>query len=1178
MSSSSAADYTGARGSNAGDQFHEFWALEQVLALLRPATNLKAVTVEGVALETAGADQSKWEGVDCGLYYGAPTLERADAIELAQLKYSSADPDKPWTMARLVASSSTKTNNSVIRRLANAFKEAKARAKPGATIKIRLISNQPASEAIKKAFQARWSGSLAKAGLPENLTKDLTAMRNVSGLGEAEFEEFVSLFDLSGTGQGSRFATKANVVSLVAGVLGDDVSSEVRELQTLIRQAMLPEAHRDVITEKILLTWFDLGSREGLFPAPADIALPANRISRPAAGKAVDAMATGNRLILLRGEGGCGKTTLMQEISERLPEGSVSVLFDCFGAGRCVHSDDKRHLPENAFLQMTNDLAVAIELPLLIPRNNKHPATIRSFMEKLRLAGEALKLRAPSATLLVKVDAADNSVTAAENAGEQPFIFDLVRADFGSLPENVRILVSARIARADKLNLPTDTPKIDCPPFERAETQLNLEAAFGKMTPTYVDQFHTLSNQNPRVQSYAIGGAEGDSSKAMELLLPGGKTLPDVLRKTFDLALKRHGQEPLFDRLVGALAFLPAPATISAVGLLAGTTEEIVRDFVTDLHTGLRLKDYGITIADEDFDAFIKERSASQQDVVLQDIATQFLDAYQDDSYSSLHLADALVHARRVGELLRVIEDDPQPKAITDPILRRQVQVRRLKLSLAACENAGSPTDALKTVLISAEAERDDSTLTRVMSGELDLSVDFGGPSLRRSILLDRDRVASHGAFLAQDARCAALNGNHIQVREDLYSYNAWMKRRSRAPNDEIAKWAVADEDIAARTEAILEIAGAEAALNDLLTWTPRSVAVRVAQLLIPQLIASRREDKVKAVSEQISGKHPWNLLVKIPLALSGRVIDADGLSHSLRGIRRNFIPSPEALSHSYQQDDSWAQKLLDTYVAACELGYIYRTDPAALSQALMNILDVHGAVNKRPLHRFEHSRFDVLLRLWLLRAAIEGTTPTPEGFVEYLETLSPPPPPASKGKDDRERQRDIERSNKTDRERRERIVATLFSVYQARITILSLTRAGAAITSTHITALADLGRDTYQFDQQHDSTVLRENAALAVMGLLVVPSLDAEVLGKEALKLISARFADPFASRKLPIWRAMLLRQSAAATVVALAATATQQITQTENNFIFHHLQSHFHEFLPAVTHGASAPSTRNH
>ena len=133
-------------------------------------------------------------------------------------------------------------------------------------------------------------------GFYADVTMHLQTMQTASNLSDADFAEFVSLFDLSGTGQRSRFATKAEVISKITGVLGDDVSSEVSVLRTRIQDAMLPEAHRDVITEKILLTWFDLGAREGLFPAPADITLPAQRISRPAAGKTIDSMTAGNRL------------------------------------------------------------------------------------------------------------------------------------------------------------------------------------------------------------------------------------------------------------------------------------------------------------------------------------------------------------------------------------------------------------------------------------------------------------------------------------------------------------------------------------------------------------------------------------------------------------------------------------------------------------------------------------------------------------------------------------------------------------------------------------------------------------------------------------------------------------------------------------------------------------------
>ncbi|MDP2605594.1 MAG: hypothetical protein Q8S00_23880, partial [Deltaproteobacteria bacterium] len=64
--------FRGARGSNAGDDFHELWALRQALALLDQDTALTAVTVEGLLAEDEeGKPLDTWDGVDCALYYGS---------------------------------------------------------------------------------------------------------------------------------------------------------------------------------------------------------------------------------------------------------------------------------------------------------------------------------------------------------------------------------------------------------------------------------------------------------------------------------------------------------------------------------------------------------------------------------------------------------------------------------------------------------------------------------------------------------------------------------------------------------------------------------------------------------------------------------------------------------------------------------------------------------------------------------------------------------------------------------------------------------------------------------------------------------------------------------------------------------------------------------------------------
>ena len=753
-------DFHGARGSNTGDQFHELWALQQVLNLLHPETDLKAVGVEGVRTETpaGNANDPTWEGVDCALYYGGTTLETANCIEFTQLKYSAANPETTWSVARLTTNTAKKGNNSVIRKMADDFKSAKRRMKQGAQLKIRFISNQDISAGCRKALDAQGSVPLESAGIEKRAKKDeLQQLKAATVLTDTEFHHFLETLDFSECGSHSRFAIREKVVATVAGLLGDDVSSEVRDLQMRVRELMLPERAREIVTDKNVLLWFGLSSREGLFPCSPDIRIPENAIERLAADEVVSLLKNGERLVLVHGGGGCGKTTLMRQISDRLPKESVTVFFDCWGGGRCGYSDDKRHLPENAFLHLINELAVALRLPLFLPRSRKYPATIQSFLIKLRSAGEALKQLTTEGILLVIVDAADNAVAAANNTDppERPFVHDLFTANLSALPENVRIVTSCRAdpARHASLQLPSNTPCVICPAFNSHETKLHLETVFSNPSDCFVEQFHHLSNANPRIQAYAIAAAKGDKSMLFEALLPGGKRLPDVLKASFDTALKKLGQPQIFDKLVGALAFLPAPIAVPSLARITGCNEDTVRDFTFDLAPGLRLHANEVTIADEDFDVFIKEKGSANRDGIIATIAEDFFSTFQTDAYSSIHVADALINANRARDVLRVvIEQDPQVSAIGDPIVRRQVQVRRLKLSLVASKDVGSTTDALRTILISAEAERDDSILKEVLETKMDLSVEFAGLSLRRTILLDPDRLEEHGSFFAQDA------------------------------------------------------------------------------------------------------------------------------------------------------------------------------------------------------------------------------------------------------------------------------------------------------------------------------------------------------------------------------------------------------------------------------------------
>jgi len=1023
--------------------------------------------------------------------------------------------------------------------------------KAGARLKIRLISNQGLSSELNEAVCARWSGNLAGAGLDAQLVRNLETLRAAAGLSESDFPEFLQSLDFGQTGRASRFATKARVFDLVATALGNDVSSEVRELQSRIRELMLPERRGEFIAEEDVLLWFGLSGRDGLFPSPADIRLPANPIPRAAAKDAIDLLKAGQQLLLVHGAGGCGKTTLMRQIADRLPGGSVSIVFDCFGGGRCIYSDDKRHLPENAFLQLTNELALALKLPLFIPRNFKHPATIQSFLSKVRTAGEALRLYSPDALLLITIDAADNSVSAAESSDskERPFIFDLAEAHLGKLPANVRFVFSARTARRDSLRLPAGTREVVCPAFSRDETQLHLDRAFTSVSDALVEQFHSLSNANPRVQAYAIAAAAGDLTRAIAVLLPDGKSLPDVLQATFDTALQKLGQRTIFEKLVAALAYLPAPAVVSAVAGVAGSTDDAVRDLALDLSPGLRLKDDTISTADEDFHSFIKDRAGSVRAAVTRDIATYFTARYKTDAYCSFHLADALIAADRAQEVASVIDRDPHAAAIGDPILRRQVQVRRLKLSLAACRHAGSTQDALRTILISAEAERDDSTLADVLAKELDLSVEFGGSSLRRTILLDPDRVRDHGSFLAQDAVRAIRARDRVTAREQLHFYAAWLRRRREIPKDQLSDWGITDRDVAARVETILALGGPTAALREAMSWRPRTVPLRVADILVPQLIASGRADQARALLDEASIPRPWDLLVRVPLAMAGVPIDVPALENSLRRIRRRVIPDSNALAPKYG-GENWPGQLLDTFITACELGYLVGADNTTIRAAVTRVLEVLHGKQSRQLYTSEAHRLDGLLRSWLLEATASGKPLKEHDFLDYIRTLDPPSTvPTSlrarrtKSKKEKQQDRQGKERHRQEEERRDKRIRALFPLYVARIDILASGVKGDQITSKQLDAVGAIASTFYDFDYDHDSTYLRETAACSVMRLLIVNSISAKDLTARAGSLVQGRHVDYFAARRLPLWRAMRLRTAESEVLVDFVAQSARAI-----------------------------------
>lgn len=1127
------ADYRGALGSNAGDQFHELWALEQILALLQPKTKLAAVTVEGVAADKIdGESEPHWDGVDCGLFFGGEQFDTAECIDFVQLKYSG-NPSIAWSVSRLTDSTAKKGNNSVLRKLADDFTKAKKRMKADAQLRIRLISNQSISDNVLKVFAEGARGGK----ISDEIKGNYQTIKNAIGLTGKALASFFSAVDFSECSTTSRFSHRERVLIAIAGLIEGNASVDYAELTKRIRERMLPEC-REPITLKTVLSWFDVADPDALFPCPQKINTVEKSIVRDATKQLLEAMFAGNRLICLHGPGGCGKTTTLQQIGGLLPTGSCLTVYDCFGGGQYLFSNDKRHLPENAFLQIINDIALVLGTPFLIPRGERQPFDVRSFIKRLHESASVLGRAYPDALLVIMIDAADNAVTAAvKTAQVDPcFVHELCSADMFSMPANVRIVISSRTARKSSLNLPRDTPEIICPPFSHVETAQFVKTNWPQVSDEWVADFYQLSHGIPRVQGYAAGIAGNDPSKAISALQPG-KGLSELLRGQFDFALNKNGLPELFGLLTSALAVLPPPIPAKHLAEVMGVTFELANDLVNDLLPGIKAGEEGILIADEDFKDFIHDEAKPQMAAMKARVADYLLLHHETDAYAATYVADALVSASRNSALLPLIEQSSSLKIIPDPVVRREIHVRRLRLSLHACRQTGNITDSIKTIIVSADANKDEANLQEVLLKNPELAVWFAWPTLRRLVLADSNNARYQGSILAQDAARAARIGDQTTARERLIAHDAWLQRRNEMMTGKRIhkEWIVTDDDIAARAEAIFRIADAEYVLSELRRWSPKDIPIRVALRVIPVLVHNGQHEQLLDVLNGNLLREPWSLLLAIPLAFAGFAVDAAILERSLARLRRAHIPNNAMYDAS--ASSSWKQQLFGIVLTVCELAVWSGVDNGVIKSAL-------SILNQQLEKRFYVTQpqiLDAAIRIWLLERFLDAGEISIDAYLTSIRSEELCHPPKSG---------DSETKAET-RERGERYekfslqVKAVFPLYESRLSFITKQNGSHLDDNTIKELLKGIDASDYRFDREYWAKDLRLSAAKSVLSLMTIPGIPAPPLFEKSLEILIGKYKNQFGTDAIPLLRLLLLRQSEHSLVLE---TVTNRLKRLEH------------------------------
>lgn len=875
--------------SNAGDDFHILWAMRKALELLNFSTEgLKALSVEGVTkADESISNRDAFLGVDLTEYYGGKDFKEASSIIISQLKYSTRTPDKNWTVSTLCKGKKHLWKGSILNRLANAFNafyKKEPRADVIKKLSLKIVSNRPASPDILSVLSSaqqnlsknRHTGKLAAAtaGMRAGEIDVLKKIAIGSGLKGIAFEDFLMLLDLSDCGTDSRFGQKQKLIDAIALTGNVEVRNEYRKLFELVNDKTLPEGRaQNTITASDIVLMFGFPDISDLFPVRSSLQLPDRLITRTQVPDIVAKIVKGdNPLSVIHGAAGIGKSTITELVKQRINTDSCVIVFDCYGSGSYLDSEDKRHKHENAFLQLSNELSMRCGTPFLLTRSLSNDNFLKEFRRRLVFAAQIVRNVNKAAQVVIIIDAADNSAYGAKGDGEDSFVDSLLRM---SIPDGCRIVVTSRTERINLLKLPDDYTSININPFSFEETKSLLLAYYPSLKDNQIEAFRSLTAGTPRVMAYALEMPGKTVAEKLQRLRPRGKTIDLIFKAMIREAKRRSGNEDAVKSFLQYLIHLPRPVPMRYLAIATGLSEALLMDTHTDLWKGIMFSGTYFSFRDEDFENFLR-KEYPRDNVINSRIADIFLDNASADDYASTHLGMSLNNASRHSALQEIVLERRYLDYPRDPIKNKEVEVERTRLAMKASSNKKNNLNSLKLQIVAAQAAKTNDVLERILLENAELASSYGNLQMNQRFYFQEGNPGWFGAVHFKSAAVYSRSADtHNLAMRHLEKADAWMEYRRRLPKEKREEFSISAQDISYATEAVLRIKGPARSIEWLGSWQPKSFIYEVAEILLNRLLETTPASTINRWLKDIDVPVQYLLLIN-------RVCFEHGIKHRI--------------------------------------------------------------------------------------------------------------------------------------------------------------------------------------------------------------------------------------------------------------------------------------------------------
>jgi ribosomal protein L30/L7E len=944
------------RYSRDGDQFHYLWAARRCLPLLVPTSGLVAVSIEGPSeRETASSFGDEGEEViDVAEYYGSEAIESADLVRYLQLKHSTLHSTSPWAPSGL---------EKTLRGFSDRYRELAVRLgrdRLEGRIEFKFVSNRPISPKIIDALDDILAGRTNRHGATLDKLKDFTS------LDTAQFVAFCKVLKLEGSQEQYRLQRAALTSETRAYLPGDDTDAPIRLKELVTRKALSESVGDSTIRRTDVLRALEV-SEDKLFPAPSRTESIANSVQRAQEIDLASEIIGGGATFLIHAAAGVGKSIIAQRISKHLPQGSVSVVYDCFGNGEYRRPAHPRHRHKDALVQIANELAGRGLCDPLIPSSNADNADyLKAFIHRLRQCTQELEPDGIGSVICIVIDAADNAAMAAEELGERSFARDLLRE---IMPERTRLVVLCRTERRAYLDPPPTVRELELKPFNRAETAEYLRTKFADATENDVDEFHRLSSHNPRVQANALARF-GTLPALLRSLGPNPTSVDEAIAAQLRDALAglkdraANLEKPQIDLICAGLAILRPLIPISVLSAVSGANESGIRSFATDFGRPLLVIGETVQFRDEPVETWFRQQYKATAEQLKGFIGT--LKPLADTiPYVASSLPPLMLEAGQLDELISLALTTAR-LPVDSPIEKRDIELQRLQFALKASLRAQRHVDATMLALKTGEEAAGSSRQQKLVQENTDLAAAFLEQHTLEEIVARRQFGGSWlGAHHAYEAGLLSqVPALKAEASSRLRMAYEWLANWSRLSQREKREEQVDDQDIVEMAIAQFNLHGPDTCARELRRWSPREVAFRVGRTVARRFIDHERYEDLDRLAESAGNNLFLSLAITQELGVVGRTPPKRAVLRALRLLESRM---------SRIEPSTWdaAPTLIRAISAIVEAACVHSLSS---NDALVGVLD--RCLPTEP-PRVLSSRYggwrDGFLRGYSLRSALKG-------------------------------------------------------------------------------------------------------------------------------------------------------------------------------------------------------------